>query len=55
MHGVGNKIALDDRKYLTDDEILENCEKLNADGPLRVWRPGRQLQLFALKKSKRKE
>lgn len=46
FHGVGSKIALDDRKYLSDAEILENAQKLDADGPLRVFRPGRQLKLF---------
>lgn len=46
MHGVGGAIAQDDRKFLTDAEILENTQGLNADGPLRVFRPGRQLELF---------
>lgn len=47
FHGVGAKIAQDDRKYLSDAEILEQARKLNKDGPLRVFRPGRQLELFA--------
>ena len=46
MHGVGGKIAQDDRKYLTNADILENCEKLDVDRPLHVFRPGRQLELF---------
>jgi len=43
---VGSKIALDDRKFLTDAEILENAQDLNKDGRLRVFRPGQQLKLF---------
>ena len=46
FHGVGGAIAQDDRKFLTDNEILAEAQKLNKDGPLRVFRPGRQLELF---------
>ena len=46
LHGVGTKIAVDDRKYLTDQEILSNCLNLRGISPLRVFRPGRQLKLF---------
>ena len=46
FHGVGSKIAVDDRKYLTDYEILENARKLNPYGTLRVFRPIRQPRLF---------
>lgn len=46
MHGVGSKIALEDRKYLSDEEILENARKLGAGGSLLVLRPGGQLKLF---------
>ena len=46
FHGVGGAIALDDRKFLTDEEILENAQDLNAGVQLRVLRPGLQLRLF---------
>lgn len=46
MHGVGGKIALEDGKYLTDEDILENAQNLDKDGPLRVFRHVRQLELF---------
>ncbi len=46
-HGVGERIALEDRKFLSDLEILSNCEKTNADNSLKVFRPGRQLELFS--------
>jgi len=47
MHGVGGKIAMEDRAALTDDEILEICKKLGATGPLRVVRQQEQTELFA--------
>jgi len=46
MHGVGSKIALEDRKYLTDEDILENVQDRNVDGSLRVYCPVHQLELF---------
>ncbi len=46
MHGVGSKIAREDRKYLTDDDILENVQDRNADGSMRVYCPVQQLELF---------
>lgn len=46
MHGVGSKIALEDRKYLTDEDILENVQDRNVDGSLRVLCPVQQLELF---------
>lgn len=46
FHGVGGKIAFEDRKFLTDEEILEEARKLNKGGRLRVFRPVEQLGLF---------
>jgi len=46
FHGVGSKIAREDRKTLTDDEILESAKELNYCGPLRVRRVPEQLKLF---------
>ena len=48
FHGVGSKIARADRNFLTEAEILENCEKLYPDVDLLVLRRDTQLELFEL-------
>lgn len=45
-HGVGSKIAMEDRGDLTDDEVLESCRKIAGGGPTRVARTEKQLELF---------
>lgn len=47
-HGVGGKIAMDDRQHLTDEELIETCRGLNIRGSLRVIRAVQQLELFAV-------
>lgn len=46
MHGVGARIAMEDRSYITDAEIIENACQLGTDGPLRVARAAEQYELF---------
>jgi len=46
FHGVGSKIAWEDRKTLTDDEILECALELLDGHPGRVRRELEQLNLF---------
>ena len=47
FHGVGSKIAWEDRHTLTDDEIKETCRQLKVGGTLRVRRTPEQIPLFA--------
>ena len=45
FHGVGTEIAVEDRSFLTDDEILENI-KTSAGSRARVFRKPEQKELF---------
>jgi len=46
FHGVGSKIAWEDRKTLTDEEILEVVSERLDGRPGRVRREVEQLTLF---------
>ena len=46
FHGVGSKVAWEDRKTLTDDEILEGLSELLDGRAGRVRREVEQLKLF---------
>jgi len=46
FHGVGSKIAWEDRKTLTDEEILEGLSERLDGRPGRVLREVEQLTLF---------
>lgn len=46
-HGVGEKIARKYSRYITDDELTAECQKLVSSGPLRVFRERRQLEMFS--------
>lgn len=46
-HGVGAKITQEEVNAVTDDELIENAIKLGVIGPPRVFRAGRQLEMFA--------
>jgi len=45
-HGVGEKIAREDSRYITDEEIFAEADKLYGGGHLRIFRPKLQLKLF---------
>jgi len=46
FHGVGSKVAWEDRKTLTNDEILEGVSERLDGHPGRVHRATEQLTLF---------
>ncbi len=45
-HGVGEKVAREDREYLSDQDILSNSHAPAADKTLTVTRPPLQMELF---------
>jgi len=46
LHGVGSKITREDSSYISDEEVIAECRKLNIGGHLQVRRCCVQLQLF---------
>ena len=47
FHGVGEKIAREDCRDITDEEIITESRNLCPYGSLRVFRPAEQLKLFS--------
>ena len=47
LHGVGTKIAQEDRGHLSDEEILAEGQRFSSGGYLRLFRPAEQLELFS--------
>ena len=46
-HGVGVKIAVEDRRYLPDSEIIEACKTLQPSEKVGVYKPQIQKTLFS--------
>ena len=46
-HGAGERIAREDSKYISDDELKAEWSGLVGSGGLRVFRQQRQLEMFA--------
>ena len=44
-HGVGSKIALEDRRFIPDEELLQACEELWPGDKAEVYRPRAKLIL----------
>ena len=45
-HGVGLRVALEDRHYLTHDEILAECKNVKPGDPVMVYKPAVQGTLW---------
>ena len=45
-HGVGLKIAVEDRRYIPDSEILEVCKNLQPQVKFAVYKPQIKKTLF---------
>ena len=47
FHGVGTKIAIEDRNTLTDDELLETARVLYGSDKVKLTKPHLQMELFS--------
>ena len=46
-HGVGVKVALEDRRYLTDDEVMQYVPEIKKGERAAVYKPMVQQTLFS--------
>ena len=45
-HGIGSKAAVEDRKNISDLELIETCKLVYGPGIYRIGRTPEQLELF---------
>lgn len=51
-HGIGTKAAVEDRKNVSDDELIQEAKKLFGPGQYRISRKAEQLELFSCQHQK---